>query len=277
MVPHTLGNPCDLERLTSIATRHHLYLIEDSCDALGSRFNGQPVGTFGDLATVSFYPAHHITMGEGGAVISNKARYGRIVRSVRDWGRDCWCAPGESNTCGKRFGWKLGDLPEGYDHKYTYSHIGYNLKPTDLQAAIGVAQLERLDDFIHRRQANFQTLYAGLKPFEDGLILPRWDSRAEPSWFGFPITVRHGVARRALVQWLEDANIETRDVFGGNILKQPAYLGAPVRVSGELTQTDRVMRDTFFIGVYPGLTSEMLEFVIERFHTFFRERVRASA
>ncbi len=277
MVPHTLGNPCDLERLTAIASRHHLYLIEDSCDALGSRFDGRPVGTFGDLATISFYPAHHITMGEGGAVVSNKARYGRIVRSVRDWGRDCWCAPGESNTCGKRFGWKQGELPEGYDHKYTYSHIGYNLKPTDLQAAIGVAQLERLDDFIHRRRANFQTLYAGLQPFEDGLVLPRWDSRAEPSWFGFPITVRTGVARRALVQWLEDANIETRDVFSGNILRQPAYLDAPVRVAGELTHTDRVMRDTFFVGVYPGLTSEMLEFVIDRFHTFFRERVRASA
>jgi CDP-4-dehydro-6-deoxyglucose reductase, E1 len=277
MVPHTLGNPCDLERITAIAARHHLYLIEDSCDALGSRFDGRPVGTFGDLATISFYPAHHITMGEGGAVVSNKARYGRIVRSVRDWGRDCWCAPGESNTCGKRFGWKLGALPEGYDHKYTYSHIGYNLKPTDLQAAIGVAQLERLDDFVSRRRANFQTLYSGLRPLEEGLILPSWDPRAEPSWFGFPITVRGGVSRRGLVQWLEDANIETRDVFGGNILKQPAYRDAPVRVFGELTQTDRVMRDTFFIGVYPGLTEQMLEFVIERFTTFFRERIRASA
>jgi CDP-6-deoxy-D-xylo-4-hexulose-3-dehydrase len=277
MVPHTLGNPCDLEQLSAIAARHHLYLIEDSCDALGSRYDGRPVGTFGDLATVSFYPAHHITMGEGGAVISNKARYGRIVRSVRDWGRDCWCAPGESNTCGKRFGWKLGDLPEGYDHKYSYSHIGYNLKPTDLQAAIGVAQLQRLDDFVNRRRANFTRLFNGLKPLEDGLILPRWDTRAEPAWFGFPITVRDGVSRRALVQWLEDANIETRDVFAGNILRQPGYVDAPVRVSGQLTQTDRVMRDTFFVGVYPGLTPEMLEFVIERFTTFFRERVRLSA
>jgi len=277
MVPHTLGNPCDLERITAIAAKHQLYLIEDSCDALGSRYDGRLVGTFGDLATISFYPAHHITMGEGGAVVSNKAHYGRIVRSVRDWGRDCWCAPGESNTCGKRFGWRLGALPEGYDHKYSYSHIGYNLKPTDLQAAIGVAQLDRLDDFISRRRANFQTLYSGLAPFEDGLILPRWDPRAEPSWFGFPITVRAGVSRRALAQWLEDANIETRDLFGGNILKQPAYMDAPLRVFGELTQTDRVMRDTFFIGVYPGLTEKMLEFVIERFNAFFRERVRASA
>jgi CDP-4-dehydro-6-deoxyglucose reductase, E1 len=277
MVPHTLGNPCDLDKLTAIAARHHLYLIEDSCDALGSRYDGKAVGTFGDLATISFYPAHHITMGEGGAVISNKARYGRIVRSVRDWGRDCWCAPGESNTCGRRFGWKLGALPEGYDHKYTYSHIGYNLKPTDLQAAIGVAQLGRLDDFIARRRANFMTLYAGLKPFEDGLILPRWDARAEPSWFGFPITVRADVSRRALVQWLEDANIETRDVFAGNILRQPAYMDALVRVHGELRNTDRVMRDTFFIGVYPGLNETMLEFVIERFNAFFKERIKSSA
>ncbi len=277
VVPHTLGNPCDLARLTAIAARHHLYLVEDCCDALGSRYDGRPVGTFGDLATLSFYPAHHITMGEGGAVISNKARYGRIIRSVRDWGRDCWCAPGESNTCGRRFGWKFGGLPEGYDHKYTYTHMGYNLKPTDLQAAIGVAQLERLDDFVTRRRANFGMLYAALKPLEDGLILPRWEERAEPSWFGFPITVRDGVSRRALVQWLEDANIETRDVFGGNILKQPAYADAPVRIFGELIQTDRVMRNTFFIGVYPGLTSQMLEFVIDRFTAFFRERVRASA
>jgi CDP-6-deoxy-D-xylo-4-hexulose-3-dehydrase len=277
MVPHTLGNPCDLGKLTALAARHHLYLIEDSCDALGSRYDGKPVGSFGDLATISFYPAHHITMGEGGAVVSNKPRYGRIVRSVRDLGRDCWCAPGESNTCGKRFGWKLGALPEGYDHKYTYSHIGYNLKPTDLQAAIGVAQLGRLDDFVARRRANFMTLYEGLQPFVDGLSLPCWDARAEPSWFGFPITVRDGVSRRVLVQWLEDANIETRDVFAGNILRQPAYIDAPVRVHGELRNTDRVMRDTFFIGVYPGLTLPMLEFVIERFTAFFRERIKRSA
>ena len=276
-VPHTLGNPAGLDRLVALAEQHHLYLVEDGCDALGSRFDGRPVGTFGDLSTISFYPAHHITMGEGGAVVSNKARYGRILRSVRDWGRDCWCAPGESNTCGKRFGWTLGSLPEGYDHKYTYSHVGYNLKPTDLQAAIGVAQLERLDDFVARRQSNFQTLYAGLKPFEDGLILPRWDPRAQPSWFGFAVTVREGVSRRALVQWLEDAKIETREVFAGNILKQPGYRDVPARVHGELTHTDRVMRDTFFIGVYPGLTPPMLEFVIERFTAFFRERVRASA
>jgi CDP-6-deoxy-D-xylo-4-hexulose-3-dehydrase len=279
MVPHTLGNPCDLDALTSIARGHQLYLIEDCCDALGAQYDGRPVGTFGELATLSFYPAHHITMGEGGAVIINKARYGRIVRSVRDWGRDCWCAPGESNSCGKRFGWQLGALAEGYDHKYIYSHVGYNLKPTDLQAAIGVAQLQRLDAFIAKRRAHFSMLSQGLQPFAEGLILPTWDARAEPSWFAFPITVREGISRRALVQWLEDANIETRDVFAGNILKQPAYRDAPVRVATPLTQTDRVMRDTFFIGVYPGLSEPMVEFVIDRFATFFKERAgqRAAA
>ncbi len=270
MVPHTLGNPCDLDVITEIAQRHRLYLVEDTCDALGSRFRGRPVGTFGDLATLSFYPAHHITTGEGGAVVINRARYSRIVRSLRDWGRDCWCAPGESNTCGKRFGWKLGDLPEGYDHKYIYSHRGYNLKPTDLQAAIGVAQLERLDHFVARRRANFDLLYQGLQPLADRLVLPRWDPRAEPAWFGFPLTVAPGLSRRRLVQWLEDANIETRDVFGGHILKQPAFLGAPVRVSGVLTETDRVLRDAFFVGVYPGLSPQMIEFMIDRIHAFFK-------
>jgi CDP-6-deoxy-D-xylo-4-hexulose-3-dehydrase len=272
MVPHTLGNPADLDRICQIAEKHHLYLIEDTCDALGSTFNGRPAGSFGDLATISFYPAHHITMGEGGAVISNKARYGSIVRSIRDWGRDCWCAPGESNTCGKRFGWQLGELPTGYDHKYSYTHLGYNLKPTDMQAAIGVAQLERLDDFVARRRANFDQLYEGLRPYEDRLLLPSFDPRARPSWFGFPITVREGIQRRALVQWLEDANIETRELFGGNILKQPAFREAAVRVYGELRNTDRVLRDTFFIGVYPGLDARMIEFVIDRFGTFFKER-----
>lgn len=277
MVPHTLGNPCDLERLGQIARRHRLYLVEDCCDALGSTFDGRPVGTFGELATVSFYPAHHITMGEGGAVISNRPGYGRIVRSIRDWGRDCWCPPGESNTCGKRFGWKLGSLPEGYDHKYTYSHIGYNLKPTDLQAAVGVAQLDRLDGFIARRRANFDLLFRGLQPFADRLLLPRWHPKAQPSWFAFPITVQAGVSRRRLVQWLEGANIETRDVFAGNILRQPAYANAPVRVVGALPQTDRLARDTFFVGVYPGLSPQMIEFVIDRFTAFFREGERSAA
>lgn len=269
LVPHTLGNPCDLVTLTELAQEHGLFLIEDSCDALGGTFDGKPVGTFGDLATLSFYPAHHITMGEGGAVIVNRPRLARVVRAVRDWGRDCWCAPGESNTCGKRFGWQLGDLPEGYDHKYVYSNIGYNLKPTDMQAAIGVAQLERLDHFVESRRRNFAALFEGLQPFQDRVILPRWDPRAEPSWFGFPITVGPEIQRRVLVQWLEEANIETRQLFGGNILKQPAFLDAPVRVHGELANTDRVVQDTFFVGVYPGLQTEMIDFVLERFCAFF--------
>jgi CDP-6-deoxy-D-xylo-4-hexulose-3-dehydrase len=270
LVPHTLGNPCDLDVLCDIAERHQLYLIEDSCDALGSLFRGRPVGTFGDLATLSFYPAHHMTMGEGGAVIVNRPRLARLVRSLRDWGRDCWCAPGESNSCGKRFGWSLGELPAGYDHKYTYSNLGYNLKPTDMQAAIGVAQLERLDGFVARRRENYRRLRDGLAHLQDRLVLPVEDERATPAWFGFPVTVIQPGTRRALVQWLEDSNIETRGLFGGNILRQPAYVQAPVRVAGELTETDRVLRDAFFVGVYPGLSDQMIDFVIDRFDAYFK-------
>lgn len=268
-IPHTLGNPFALDIVSDLAREHELYLLEDSCDALGATFDGQRVGTFGELASLSFYPAHQMTMGEGGAVLVNHARYQRIVRSVRDWGRDCWCAPGESNTCGKRFGWKLGDLPAGYDHKYVYSHVGFNLKPTDLQAAIGVAQLQRVPGFVEARRRNFATLYAGLAQFADRLILPVSDPRAEPSWFGFPITVREGVSRQSLVRWLETGNIETRSVFGGNILRQPGYRDIEHRVHGSLERSDRIMRDTLFIGVHPGLTDEMLAYVIERFERFF--------
>ena len=271
-IPHTLGNPCDLELLTEIAHRHRLLLVEDCCDALGSKFKDQLVGTFGELGTLSFFPAHHITMGEGGGVIVNKAVWSRIVRSLRDWGRDCWCAPGESNTCTKRFGWKLGDLPEGYDHKYIYSHIGYNLKPTDLQAAIGVAQADRIPEFVAARKENFKKLYQALSAYQDFLILPRLDPRSDPSWFGFPITVTNGISRRELVHWLESAKIETRAVFGGNILRQPAYRQIPCRVPRELTQSDTIMRDTFFIGVYPGLTPEMIDFVVDRFREFFARK-----
>ena len=274
LVPHTLGIPCDLDALTEIAGRHGLTLVEDCCDALGSRFRGRLVGTFGDLATLSFFPAHHITMGEGGGVIVNAAHLSPIVRSVRDWGRDCWCAPGESNTCGKRFGWQLGDLPCGYDHKYTYSNLGYNFKPTDLQAAIGVAQLDRLPAFVAARRANFSKLYDGLRAYEDRLILPRLDARAEPSWFALPLTVQNGVSRRELVHWLEHANIETRELFGGNILKQPGYRHITMRQAGPLETTDRIMRDTFFIGVYPGLTDGMIEYVLETFAGFFAARSR---
>ncbi len=272
VIPHTLGNPCDMDTICDLVKQYNLYLIEDSCDALGSTFRDQQVGTFGDLATLSFYPAHHITLGEGGGVIVNRPRLGRIARSVRDWGRDCWCAAGESNTCGRRFGWQLGDLPEGYDHKYSYSNIGFNFKPTDMQAAIGTAQADRIPEFVESRRRNFTRLYKGLEQYQDELILPTLDPRSNPSWFALPITVRKGLSRRALVQWLEKAKIETREMFGGNILKQPGYQNIRCRISGSLEQTDRVMRDTFFIGVYPGLTDEMIEFVLESFSEFFSKR-----
>ena len=272
MIPHTLGNPCALDTLVALAQKHDLYLIEDTCDALGAKYDGKLAGTFGELGTLSFYPAHHITMGEGGGVIVNKGRLSRIVRSVRDWGRDCWCAPGESNTCGRRFGWKLGDLPVGYDHKYTYSNLGYNFKPTDMQAAVGTIQADRIPDFVARRNKNFARLYKGLKRYEDRLVLPKWEKKADPSWFAFPLTVKKVVTRAALVHHLETANIETRELFGGNILRQPGYKGIKARVVGKLPNSDRVMRDTFFIGVYPGLSDEMLDFVIEAFDEFFRNQ-----
>lgn len=270
-VPHTLGNPCDMDILADVVKRHNLYLIEDCCDALGATWRDRLVGTFGDLATLSFFPAHHITMGEGGAVMANKPLLGRIVRSVRDWGRDCWCATGEANTCGRRFGWQLGGLPAGYDHKYIYSNLGYNFKPTDMQAAIGVAQADRIPEFIEARRRNFTTLYNGLRKHEEWLILPRLDTRAHPSWFGLPLTVANGVSRYRLVQWLERAKIETRQVFGGNILQQPGYRSITRRIHGQLTETDRIMRDTFFIGVYPGLDDAMLDFILQTFDRFFEQ------
>lgn len=276
-VPHTLGNPCDMDVLTGVAARHGLYLIEDCCDALGSTWRKRFVGTFGDLATLSFFPAHHITMGEGGAIMTNRPMLGRIVRSVRDWGRDCWCAPGESNTCGRRFGWQLGGLPSGYDHKYIYSNLGYNFKPTDLQAAIGVAQADRIPEFVEARRRNFKRLYEGLLPYQDRLVLPRLDERSNPSWFGLPLTVQGGISRLRLVQWLEHAKIETRQVFGGNILHQPGYQHIVHRIHGELTETDRIMRDTFFVGVYPGLTDPMIDFMLDTFAKFFAQNKRRSA
>ena len=269
LIPHTLGNPFDVARLTRIAERHDLYLLEDCCDALGSTFEGRLVGTFGQLATLSFYPAHHMTMGEGGGVIINRGGLARAAQSIRDWGKDCWCPPGQSNTCGKRFGWQLGDLPAGYDHKYIFSNLGYNLKVTDMQAAIGLAQLEKLPDFGARRRANFRRLFEGLHRWEDRLILPRALPQADPSWFGFPITVRPGLARRDLVAFLEARKIETRMIFCGNVLRQPGFRDIPHRVAGELSGSDTVMNDTFFVGVYPGLTSEMLDYMIECFTEFF--------
>lgn len=273
MIAHTLGVPCDMDAITEIVRRHNLYLIEDCCDALGGTFQGKKLGTFGELATLSFYPAHQITMGEGGGLVVNKTALSKPARSIRDWGRDCWCVPGESNTCGKRFDWELGGLPKGYDHKYIYSHIGYNFKPTDLQAAVGLAQLDRLEDFVAKRRRNFGLLYEGLKPFEEFLILPTRDPRANPCWFGFALTVKEDSSRGELVTHLENAKIETRSVFGGNLLRQPAFQSIPHRTAGTLEQADKIMRDTFFIGVYPGLTEEMIGYVLETVEAFFKSRV----
>jgi CDP-6-deoxy-D-xylo-4-hexulose-3-dehydrase len=270
MIPHTLGNPFDVGRLTALAERHRLWLLEDCCDALGSTWAGRRVGTFGAMASLSFYPAHHMTMGEGGGVVVNRTGLTRAAQSIRDWGRDCWCPPGQSNTCGKRFGWQLGELPDGYDHKYIYSNLGYNLKATDLQAAIGLAQLEKVGEFCAKRRANFRHLYDGLRPFADRLILPRWLPEADPAWFGFPVTVNGGVSRRDLVAFLEGRKIETRMVFAGNLLRQPGFRTIQHRVVGDLAVSDRVMRDTFFVGVYPGLTPAMLDWIVDSFAEFFR-------
>jgi len=269
LVPHTVGNPCDMAALTEIAKRRNLWLLEDGCDALGATFDGRLVGTFGAMSSLSFYPAHHITMGEGGAVCVNAPELKRTVLSLRDWGRDCWCDPGANNTCGRRFDWHLGDLPYGYDHKYIYSNLGYNLKATDLQAAIGLAQFDKIPQFVAARRRNFQALFQGLKPLEDRLILPRIDPRAQPSPFGFPITVREGVDRRALVNHLEAAKIETRLVFGGNILRQPGFMDIERRVPGSLEGSDRIMRDTFFLGVYPGLGEPQIQYILEQIFAFF--------
>ncbi len=270
VMAHTLGNPFDLEGVMQLAEKHNLFVVEDTCDAVGAKFNGKPVGSFGDISTASFYPAHHITMGEGGCVMVKKASMKKIVESLRDWGRDCWCPPGKDDTCGRRFDWQLGDLPYGYDHKYVYSHIGYNLKMTDMQAAVGVAQLEKLPDFIDRRNANWKRLHKGLKPLEEFLLLPTATKRSEPSWFGFPITVKADApfSRFDLVQHIESRRIGTRQLFGGNLLRQPAYKGMPMRVVGNLTNADIVTESTFWIGVYPGLTNEIIDFMVETISEF---------
>jgi CDP-6-deoxy-D-xylo-4-hexulose-3-dehydrase len=264
-IAHTLGNVFDLDAVTAFAKKHDLWLIEDCCDALGSTWKGRRVGTFGDIATVSFYPAHHITMGEGGAVLTQRPDLQVLIESFRDWGRDCWCEPGKDNTCGKRFDWQLGNLPCGYDHKYTYSHIGYNLKATDMQAALGLSQIEKLPLFIERRKENFRYLSAALKPMEDCLILPEATAGSDPAWFGFPIGVREDAPflREDLIRALEAKKIATRLLFGGNLLRQPAYEGCEFRVAGPLPNTDFAMNNVFWIGVYPGLTWPMLDFVAE--------------
>ncbi|MEJ5201238.1 MAG: lipopolysaccharide biosynthesis protein RfbH [Anaerolineales bacterium] len=272
MIAHTLGNPANLDVLLEVIKRYNLWFIEDSCDALGSTFRGQLTGTFGDLATFSFYPAHHITMGEGGCVITNRSILEKTVVSFRDWGRDCWCEPGEENTCGKRFDWRLGELPLGYDHKYIYSHIGYNLKLTDMQAAVGLAQLQKLPQFIETRRKNWQLLLNGLRDYAELLILPLPTPGSNPSWFGFPVTIRPEApfSRAQLIRHLEARRIGTRQLFGGNLTRQPAYLDRSWRIVGDLSNTDIVMRQTFWVGVYPGLTPEMIAYVIESFDAFLK-------
>ncbi len=275
MVAHTLGNPFNLGEVKRFCDENNLWLIEDDCDALGSLYCGKHTGSYGDVATCSFYPAHHITMGEGGAVFTNDSRLFKIIESVRDWGRDCWCQPGKDNTCGQRFCWQLGDMPYGYDHKYIYSEIGYNLKATDMQAAIGLAQLKKLDGFVAKRRENFKALYDGLKKIEQFFVLPTWLQEAEPSWFGFLLTAREDApfTRDDIVQFLNGKKIATRYLFAGNLLRQPYMVDRkPLhRVVGELTNTEIIMNRTFWIGVYPGLTREMLEYVMASFGEFLRK------
>jgi CDP-6-deoxy-D-xylo-4-hexulose-3-dehydrase len=279
MMAHPLGVPFDLDVVSELAKQHDLWVVEDNCDALGSRYRGRLTGTFGHLATVSFYPAHHITMGEGGCIVTGDEQLARIARSIRDWGRDCYCAGGESNTCGTRFSQQFGSLPHGFDHKYVYSHIGYNLKITDMQAAIGCAQLKKLDGFIASRRANFDRLMEILQPYGDRLLLPAATPHSQPSWFGFAITVREpaGFTRGDLVRFLEAHRVETRSLFAGNLLRHPAFEHIPHRIVRTLANTDIAMNSTFFIGVYPGLDSAQLDYVASVFARFMRgERVHAA-
>ncbi|USD32685.1 MULTISPECIES: lipopolysaccharide biosynthesis protein RfbH [Vibrio] len=271
MVAHTLGNTFDLTEARRVADKYNLWLIEDCCDALGSTYNGQMVGTIGDIATVSFYPAHHITMGEGGAVFTKDKELRKLVESFRDWGRDCYCPPGCDNTCGKRFDQQLGSLPDGYDHKYTYSHLGYNLKITDMQAACGLAQMDRVEELVQKRKYNYVYLRDGLASCEEFIILPEATENSEPSWFGFPITIREdsGIDRVDLLRFMDQYKIGTRLLFAGNLTRQPYFENVHYRVVGDLTNTDLIMNNTFWIGVYPGLGQDHLDFVIEKFEEFF--------
>ena len=265
MLAHTLGNPFNLNTIMKICEKYNLWLIEDSCDALGSKFNGQYVGTFGDFGTLSFYPAHHITMGEGGAVFTNNIKLKKIAESIRDWGRDCFCDPGKDNSCGRRFCWKLGNLPEGYDHKYIYSNLGFNLKITDMQAACGLGQLKKINDFIEKRNYNFNYLQKRFKDLEEFFILPKKTINSEPSWFGFPLTIRDNkyFNRNELVKYLEQKNIHSRLLFAGNVLKQPYMIGQTYKVSGKLKNTEKILFDTFWLGVFPGLDNQMLDYVVD--------------
>ena len=274
MLAHTLGNPFDLAAVCALAKKHDLWLIEDNCDALGATYDGRLTGTFGDLATTSFYPAHHITMGEGGAVVTDSPQLRVLLESFRDWGRDCWCDPGAENTCGKRFDWQLGGLPHGYDHKYSYSHVGYNLKLTDMQAAVGVAQMSKLPGFITARRSNWRRLAEGLARFEEYFVLPRATSRSDPSWFGFLLSVRPEApfTRNEIVRHLESRRIATRLMFAGNLIRQPAFSEQPHRVVGPLTNSDYIMNQSFWIGVYPGLSEPALDYAITTIAEFVAAR-----
>ena len=278
MLAHTLGNPFNLKKVTEFVKKHNLWFIEDCCDAVGSTYNGKMVGTFGDLATVSFYPAHHITMGEGGAVLTGSPLLKKIVESFRDWGRDCWCAPGNDNTCGKRFDWQLGDLPHGYDHKYIYSHVGYNLKLTDMQAAIGLAQLEKLEKFIQQRKDNFQFLKNNLQSLSDFLVLPEPTENSDPSWFGFPMRVKENspINRNEIVKKLTKNNIGTRLLFGGNLLKQPAYKELADREKGTFPNTDKVKNEELWIGAHPSITKSMLKYLVKSINQLFADSLTSN-
>jgi CDP-4-dehydro-6-deoxyglucose reductase, E1 len=270
---HTLGNPYDVARVSEFVKKHDLWWIEDCCDAVGATYKDKHVGTFGDLATVSFYPAHHITMGEGGCVLTDRPALKTLIESFRDWGRDCWCVPGAANTCGKRFDWQLGELPHGYDHKYTYSHIGYNLKLTDMQAAVGVAQLRKLPAFIEARRKNFSFLLEGLKDLQEFFILPEATPDTNPSWFGFPLAIKPDApfTRDYVLRYLDERKIATRLLFGGNLLRQPAYQGINHRKIGELSNSDFVMNQVLWMGVWPGLSEKMLTFVVETLHRMVKK------
>lgn len=271
-VTHTLGNPCAMEKITRFAKKHNLYLIEDVCDALGSKFDGEHVGSFGDIATLSFYPAHHITMGEGGAVVTSNKMLARIARSIRDWGRDCFCGDnsGPDGACGKRFDYFINEIDSSYDHRYVYTDIGYNLKPTDIQAAIGVAQFDKLKSFIKKRKENFCRLYRGLSKFKKYISLPEWSERADVSWFAFPVLIKDSAPfrRRELVKYLEGRNIETRFVFAGNILTQPAYRNIRCRKTGPFKNSNKVMKNAFFVGLYPGIGSQEIDYIVKSFGEF---------
>ncbi len=275
MIAHSLGNPFEVDRIAELAKQHGLYLIEDCCDALGSVHKGKPVGTYGDVATLSFFPAHHITTGEGGAVLTNRKSLAVLMESFRDWGRDCWCSPGSNNTCGKRFDWQLGDLPFGFDHKYIFSHIGYNLKATDMQAALGVSQLKKVDGFIAKRKENFAELSAMFKRegMDEYFILPEATKGSDPSWFGFLLTIRDGVPlkRRDAITWLENHKVGTRLLFGGNLTKQPAFQRAEYRIVGDLTNTDKIMNDSFWIGVWPGIEAPHRAYMMDMFKQMIKE------